>query len=159
MGFEVQRGISGIDFNKIDFINTKAINGNSNLNLNYNVSDLDFPPGINYYRLKQIDKDGKFSFSKIVVLKNSNLETDLISVYPNPVKNTLNIKITSNMPGKKTLLIFDINGKQLKRKVVEAVNGEIVSSIDVSDFTPGMYLLKIIHPNEHDNVIVKFEKK
>ncbi len=70
-GFEVQRSNDGYSFNKVGFVNTKAANGNSDLKLNYDFSDIGFA-STNYYRLKQIDKDGKFSYSNIVVLKDNS---------------------------------------------------------------------------------------
>lgn len=158
-GFEIQRSINRMDFIKIDFINTNAINGNSNLNITYNVTDLNFPPGINYYRLKQIDKGGKFSFSNIVALRNNSTLSRLISIYPNPVQDILSVKITSGVAGKMAILIFDITGRQLMHEIIAEVNGDIIFPIDVSRLAKGTYSLKAVFTNGHQTQIVKFEKK
>ncbi|MEJ7678927.1 MAG: hypothetical protein WKG06_13945 [Segetibacter sp.] len=71
-GFEVQRSSDAIDFSNIGFIETKSMNGNSNVKLDYNFIDMDHYAISNYYRLKQIDKDGKYTYSHIVVLNDNN---------------------------------------------------------------------------------------
>ena len=144
-GFEVQRSIDGNNFSKIGFVNTKAVNGNSNSNFNYDFTDNDYSATTNYYRLKQIDKDGKFSYSNIVVLKDDNLiATGLAAIYPNPAKNILNVKIASPGNSKTTLLITDINGKSLIKKVTNVGNGESIVQLDISVLSAGTYYLKLI---------------
>ena len=159
-GFEVQRSSDGNNFSKIDFVNTKAINGNSNSNLNYDFIDENYSSATNYYRLKQIDKDGKVSYSNIVVLKDNNaLASSLSVVYPNPAKNILNVKIASQNDSKVTLLIIDINGKTLHKKVTNVGNGESIVQLNISDLSAGNYYLKLICTNGCENAVMKFVKQ
>ena len=60
-GFEVQRKTEASDWGKIGFVQG---NGNSNSPKDYSFVDKDATSGISYYRLKQIDNDGNFKFSK-----------------------------------------------------------------------------------------------
>ena len=114
----------------------------------------------NYYRLKQIDKDGKFSYSNIVVLKDNNLLTSgLIAVYPNPVKNVLNVKIASPVNNKTTFLITDINGKSLIKKVTNVGNGESIVQVDISVLSAGTYYLNLICTTGCENAVMKFVKQ
>ena len=84
--YELQRSINGNDFSTIATINK---NGTGNGIHDYSYTDF----GINtlgspviYYRIKQVDIDSRYSFSEIKKI-NLNLKTDIITVYPNPVKD------------------------------------------------------------------------
>ncbi len=68
--------------------------GNSNAVLNYSTIDKEPLTGISYYRLKQTDFNGDFTYSDIEVINNKGLGE--IVVYPNPVKDVLNIKTNCN---------------------------------------------------------------
>ncbi|MEO6219914.1 MAG: M36 family metallopeptidase, partial [Ginsengibacter sp.] len=159
-GFEIQRSINGIDFNKIDFITTKAINGNSNLNITYNVTDLNFPPGISYYRLKQIDKDGRFSYSNIVVLKrNDFLTSSITAVYPNPAKNILNVKIASQSNKKVTLVVTDLLGNTVLKELKLVSSGEKSIQLKIDQLPANTYFLKIICSDGCESAVKKFIKE
>ena len=150
----------GSNFNKIDFINSRAINGNSNSNLNYDFIDASYSALINYYRLKQIDKDGKFSYSNIVVLKDNNaLAPGLSSIYPSPAKNILNVKIASQSNNKITLLITDLSGRLLQNKTTQVSNGTTIVPLDVERLPAGTYFLKILSAGGKENSIKKFVKE
>ena len=94
-----------------------------------------------------------------MVLKNNDLVTSgLIAVYPNPVKNILNIKIASQGANKTTLIITDITGRSLIKKITNAGNGETIVQLDVSVLPAGIYYLKLIRTNGCENAPIKFEK-
>ena len=159
-GFELQRSNDGYSFNKIGFVNSKAINGNSSLKLNYDFTDIGFAASTNYYRLKQIDKDGKFSYSNIVVLRDENAITaGLSTIYPNPVKNTLNVKVASLNNEKVTLQLTDLSGRLLQNKVTQVGNGETIVQLDVSHLSAGTYFVKIISGDGKQNTVGKFVKE
>ncbi len=79
-GFEVQGSKNGLSWNKLGFVTG---NGTTQQQNSYEFTDLNPTFGNNYYRLKQIDFDGKFKFSEVAVV---NFSTDEIIVYPNPIK-------------------------------------------------------------------------
>jgi hypothetical protein len=76
--FEVERSSNGIDFHKI-----ATVKGNGTTNEQHVYSALDRNPltGINYYRIKEIDRDDKFVLSKIITAQYDNFE---VHVFPNP---------------------------------------------------------------------------
>ncbi len=86
-GFEVQYSFNGKDFNQLCFVDSKGVNGNSSSTLSYEIADAN-PAGNLYYRIKQIDKDGKAWFSEIIFVRG---EINKQAFYPNPVKNLLNL--------------------------------------------------------------------
>ena len=158
-GFEVQRSSDSYGFTKIGFVTTQAINGSSNVKLNYDFIDKNYSESANYYRLKQIDKDGKFSYSNIVVLKDKNaIEPGLITMYPNPAKNMLNIQIASSGNNKIMLLVTDLAGRCVMNKVTNVGNGESIVQLNVSSFAAGTYFLKVVSAGG-EIVVKKFIKR
>lgn len=84
-GFEVERSADGKNFSPIGFVPAQAPGGNSNAALSYKFTDSEPPAGLNYYRLKQIDKDGKSVLSEVKAI--SFAAVSAIEVYPNPAQN------------------------------------------------------------------------
>ncbi len=159
-GFEVQRSGDGYNFSKIGFVNTKAVNGSSNLKLSYDFSDIGFAASANYYRLKQIDKDGKSALSNIVLLRDGNTPAiGDVSVYPNPAKNIVTVKISLANSINIKLAVTDMSGKTIFTKSVLAGNGETIVQVDASRLSTGSYFIKIISDNGKENVVKKFVKE
>jgi len=139
--FELQRSFNGSEFEQ--FTNMAAKN---NVAINqYNAIDNSLE-AVNattniYYRLKMIDNDGKYSYSKIVMVqpvKQSN-----ISVFPNPVKNgKLFIRFDGYANKKINITIQDVTGKIYRSINAAPVAGNI--ALDVNEMAAGMYFVKII---------------
>lgn len=127
--FEVQRSINGRDFN---FIGTVRAKGNPVIETSYLFTDANVQQGMNYYRLKMIDKDGSFEYSAVIAIKVTK-RISTLAVYPNPVKNEL--KVSSTV--KTTLDLIDADGKLVKR--MQAGIG--VNRADVSGISNGIYYL------------------
>jgi len=131
-GFEIQRlkdsKIEGLkDWEKVGFV---AGNGNSNSEKSYSFTD-DLTLNLNHtlkaqYRLKQIDNDGQFDYSKVIeVTINKPDEFTLEQNYPNPFNPITKIRygVPSNVKGemsKVTLKIYDILGNEVATLVNEA---------------------------------------
>lgn len=81
--FEIQRSGDASAFKKIAALNSKAPGGQSAVKLSYEIIDNDVLHGLSYYRLKQVDKDFSFSYSKVIAV---NIITEKIKfiIYPNP---------------------------------------------------------------------------
>ena len=75
-----------------------------------------------YYKLKQIDIDGKFTFSNIVRL-SSNDNNASFKIYPNPVTNNFTASFSASKSGVATLLIRNTNGQTVYRKSVSVIKG------------------------------------
>ncbi len=88
-GFEVQHSTDGRNWNEIGFVAGK---GDINERNSYRFNHQEALNGLNYYRLKQIDFDGKFSFSSIAVVELEKTTAE-ISVYPNPTSDFINIQL------------------------------------------------------------------
>lgn len=143
-GFDLERSVDGKSFSAISFVATKADKGNSSTTLSYNFTDEKAASGTFYYRLKQVDNDGKSSYSNIVVLKGDK-RFDITSVYPNPSKSELNLAISSDINSKGTISIIDMQGRTMKQIVVSFSAGDNVISLNVADLSTGSYLLRLVN--------------
>jgi len=158
-GFEVQRSSDAVNFYKLGFINSKS-GSKVNTILNYDFIDTHFSAVINYYRLKQIDKGGKFSFSKIIALKkHGNFIAQSITLYPNPAKNVLNIEVSSTGENEVTLLLTNLSGKLLLNRIFMIHDSENVIPVDVSKLSSGTYFLKILAEDQKETLVKKFVKQ
>jgi hypothetical protein len=159
IGFELERSADGKNFTKLSFVNTKANNGNSNQVLNYAYNDIKPLAGNNYYRLKQLDKDGKFNFSNVVLLYAGKVnQVSIASVYPNPVRNMVNVQIVSPSNEKVSLVITDITGKILIQKNTVISTGDNSKQVDVTSLSQGSYIIKVVCANGCESAAFKFTK-
>lgn len=107
--------------------------------MNYDSNDERPEPGINYYRLKQTDFNGDFTYSKVVAVNNSSNNKNSVYLYPNPVKDILNIVTTSQ--DIESILILNSNGAILR---TENFSEDTVDKvIDLTTFSSGTYLINI----------------
>lgn len=130
-GFEIQKSIDGINWKIIDWVNGR---GNSTILTTYKHIDNTFKE-MSYYRLKQIDFDDNFEYSKVINLKYIS---DEIIVYPNPVKDILYINQEIE-----SIKIYDHLGKLI------FVEDGLSDDVDVSTLSKGMYIAKITIKGKH----------
>jgi hypothetical protein len=153
--FEVQRSANGIQFTTINQLMSKAIDGNSSSVLQYNYADIKPLDGINYYRIKQTDKDGKFSFSSIISIKNNTNDLASISLYPNPVKNKLNIQLNNAGIGQISISVLNAFGQQvIQKNNLISTNNNIIS-LDVSQLVTGIYSVKVVNNETNKSYTIK----
>lgn len=136
-GYTVLRSTDGINFSAIGYA---AANSNGSLTVDYSVPDNQPYKGFNYYKLKIIDKDGMFSFSKIVSV-NINNEIFTWKIFPNPVQHSLFVS-TYNKNEKATLQITDAAGRKIKNLNV-TLNGNNSFAIPVFQLAKGIYTLQL----------------
>jgi hypothetical protein len=114
----------------------------------------------NYYRLKQIDKDGNYAYSPIVLLKGDKVKNITItSLYPNPAKNEIKVSIESPTAEKVTLLLTDLTGKTIQQKTTTLKSGSNLIDLNVTTLAQGTYFVKIICSNGCETGVTKFIKQ
>jgi hypothetical protein len=158
-GFELQRSADGINFSKLSFVATKADNGYSNTTLSYSYNDENPLRGNNYYRLKQVDKDGKYSYSTVVLLRSKATEITLSSVYPNPAQNELNLVITSPSSEKVTIVVTDLSGKVIMQQAAQLVIGDNQQQLKVQSLASGTYIIKAVCSSGCETAVHRFVKQ
>ncbi|MFY7965989.1 MAG: T9SS type A sorting domain-containing protein [Chitinophagaceae bacterium] len=159
-GFELLRSNNNNDFSKITFLNTKAVNGTSNAMLSYSFEDVFATTNNTYYKLKQVDIDGKFSFSNTVLVKNSKaINLEIIAIYPNPVNQLLNIAIASPAYYKAKLIVADVYGKIILQKPIVINTGDNNATVLVDALAAGNYTIKLLCDNGCETTVKKFVKR
>jgi alpha-tubulin suppressor-like RCC1 family protein len=138
--FEVEHSSNGISFTKAG---TMKAAGFSNSTVNYSFTHLSPVAGKNYYRIKQVDRDGRYSYSIIVMLINSK-EQSILAINPNPAKDILQLNTNSTRPG--TIRIYSMQGKLVLQQQVTAGNQQ--QSIYISKLPAGMYSVQLQTDNE-----------
>ena len=133
-GFDIERSADGIAWHKIGFAPSKAVNGNSSAGISYYYTDGSPQQGANYYRLKQVDRDGKFQYSEARVVK---FDADgAITVYPNPARG--NIAISGLQDGQ-LIQLFGVNGQLIIEKKATGFR----EYFNLSGFAAGIYHITI----------------
>ncbi|NVO04269.1 MAG: T9SS type A sorting domain-containing protein [Bacteroidetes bacterium] len=140
--FTVERSKDGKTF---EVVNTVKGAGNSNTVINYSYVNKNSVSSINYYRLKQTDFDGKFSYSEIRSVKCSENNTT-VSYFPNPFSSEININIKNFVSENAVIEIIDIMGKVILSQKIE--NNEY--KLNTSDIKPGVYFVKLTSENFND---------
>jgi surface protein len=134
-GFDVERSADGRSWSKIGFIPGKI---NSAVVTPYSYTDLLPLKGLSYYRLKQIDLDKNFSYSRIVQI--NSVTTDEVSIWPNPVTNMLNIGINERYRNEKLYLtVTDMKGTVLVSRTVTHGN----SAISTAGWSKALYVVTL----------------
>ncbi len=131
--FVVERSSNGLLFDEIGTIQGA---GNSSETINYGMADRSPLTGISYYRLKQVDFDGAFTYSQIESVSFSS-ENNTYVIYPNPTTGSVLIKGVA--PGSQ-VVVYNPLGQQLQPPVM--TNGSQYS-IDLSAYPRGIYYIKI----------------
>lgn len=138
-GFEIERSGDGNNWSRIDFVGSKAANGNSSNREDYVYVDNAPLADKNYYRLKQIDLDGRSKYSPVSMATFSSALN--ITVAPNPVIGELRIE---GLKGKNKISITNISGQVVRSISVEK---DQILLIDMSRYVPGVYFLSIQNEN------------
>lgn len=129
--FEVEHSMNGDAWTKIG---TVLSNGESSVLRNYSFTDKNPENGENLYRLRMIDRDGTFAYSRIRSAKFEGPAADL-SVYPNPVADKLFVRDFTKVTG---VAILDMTGRVVQQSDVIS-NGEM----NVKSLRNGIYLVRI----------------
>jgi hypothetical protein len=144
--FTVEKSINGSDWNELKQIDGA---GNSTAILNYTATDEHPYPDVTYYRLKQTDFDGRFSYSAIKAVK-AGTENLPLFIYPNPA--TDQITINGSRSELYQLKIYNILGQDVTDQTRELKNEEILRTIEIKNLSGGIYY---IHTATAVNVLSK----
>ncbi len=139
-GFDLERSADGRHWSTLGFVQG---NGTTTQPNKYFFTDEKPHAGINYYRLKQMDADGKFEYSPIVVADVRSHATQF-DVFPNPSPNgVLSARVVSKTEGKALLEIFDWAGYKVWKETLNLVEGTIVWPVSMTTFPKGTYTARL----------------
>ncbi|WP_017260001.1 T9SS type A sorting domain-containing protein [Pedobacter arcticus] len=127
--------------------------GNATTVNNYSLFDYEPLAGVNYYQLRQVDRDGKYEDSKIISINNSINANAEMRAYQND--NSIELSVQGEVSGKGLLQISDVNGRIVYKQHVD-LNGSANNSFKISFLgnSKGIYVAKLT--NNKKALITKF---
>ena len=158
-GFDVLHSTDGRIFSKIGFVATKADNGSTTGNFTYTFYDNQPIAGDNYYRLQQIDINGKETLTEIVKVNNNSNRITFTSIYPNPAKSNLRVSMSVPTLQNINILVTDISGRVVKEDKLLANPGDYQFNINVDGLPTGTYIIKVNCNNGCEAAVQKFVKQ
>jgi ELWxxDGT repeat protein len=94
-----------------------------------------------YYRLKQIDVDNRYTYSKVISISIMNI-TDA-GLYPNPATNEINLLLSSLRNEKMDYQVFDNAGRIVMQETKQVLPGTNRMSVDINKLSAGVYYIKL----------------
>jgi hypothetical protein len=149
--FDIERASTGSSFTKLLSVQSHDNAASENT---YQAIDPSPLTGMDYYRLKEVDLDGKYTYSPVVFVKVT--EGLSCTVYPNPAHDKVFISIECKDSKPVTMNLFDITGKMLTERQGQVTAGASLFSLDIQSFASGTYFL---HFTGLDLPIVKIIKQ
>ncbi|MDW3191076.1 MAG: T9SS type A sorting domain-containing protein [Cytophagales bacterium] len=149
--FEVQRSLDGINYEVLAEVSG---NGSTDEVHVYHYEDR-FPiPGVQYYRLRQVDFDGAFEYSDIIVVEYApNGSQFKAKLFPNPmIEQEMTVELqTNDFTTPVSIEILDLAGRLVTSERYEVSSSNNQMLIDVSDLQTGTYLIRI---RQRDQLII-----
>ena len=140
VAYEVEKSLDGKKFKAIATVNATGTE-------KYSFTDKELANGINYYRIKATDKEGKTRYSVTKNIAHSSNGKIEYSVYPNPAKNELVIK---NLTGTSNISLVDATGRVVLRRN-NVTNG--LTTLNIASLQNGIY--NVVINNGVDNKTLK----
>ena len=139
-GFNVLRSANGTKWETLTFVNGL---GYSSTDHAYTFTDVNPIAGVNYYKLKQEDFDGKFNYSEIRAVRFGDKATFNFTLFPNPTSQRVFIDVSNLKQANATVNIVNAAGVVVLSKYVSVLNGYFNLSLDVSKLAKGNYFIQI----------------
>ncbi|MEO6549379.1 MAG: MBG domain-containing protein, partial [Ferruginibacter sp.] len=154
--YEVEKSVDGVNFTKVN--NTVATGANRS-STTYSWLDVNPLSGNNFYRIRNIDKDGSFEYSNIVLVKTANTASG-IRIYPNPVENgVIGAEFKNMASGVYSVRLINSTGQTVFSKRISHAAGSSMEYLQPDYLLPSAtYQLEVTSPGKEItvvNVIVK----
>lgn len=153
--FEVEKSLDGTLFQSIG--NVKGA-GTTTESHSYSFDDHTRMAAVNFYRIKQTDLDGSFSYSEVRELKiDKGMELNM-NVYPNPASNTLTLSTRTKIDSdtKYDISIMNLSGQVLWQKLTQLSQDQVIG---LQGVPAGIYLISVTDIDNGNTMSLKFIKK
>ena len=140
--FMIERSTDGENFSQVALV-FGAGESDSKINYSYNDKDLKSREGIIYYRLKQVDVDGKFNYSSVRIIRLGDEKTSItLTTFPNPVTTDLRITLPSSWQNKHLQIdLYNVSGQLVNAQ--DITNSSQTESIPVASLQKGIYFVQV----------------
>jgi hypothetical protein len=156
--YEVERSLNAVDFSKVVTVPAKA---NGQATNSYELTDANVAAlvqnanGIVYYRVKQLDKDGKYTYTEIRNIRLSGTKAAFnASVFPNPVKDMAMLNVDLAAASDVFVTLTDASGKLLQNLQINGAVGGNTKRINMAGLAAGTYVLKVAVGKEQKTISV-----
>ncbi len=143
--FEVERSFDGTNFKTIGLVLDGFATGNTGKAYMFkdNSSAL-ADVSVVYYRLKQIDLDGRYTYTNILVVRLQASNAVKMQVMPNPVTENLTVRFTAEEKTTAQIQIINMEGRVvLTQNLSASIGSNNVQLIGISKLTPGAYVVRL----------------
>jgi hypothetical protein len=134
--FEIERSVNGTDFVKIG---ERKGAGNSSSVLNYSFIDNNPASGTNYYRLKQVDFDGKFEYSDIQAASLASTEELALKYLSGQDTHQVKFEINTQKNTNGSLIIYDLSGRRVAKQDLLLKEGSNLVPLSMLNLNSGVY--------------------
>jgi hypothetical protein len=146
--YEIEYSTTGTEFARLATV-AAANNGRSSNTYNFTQENLSAvrTSGVIYYRIKQIDADGRFTYTTIKSIRLDNKSFG-VAAYPNPAKSYTKLTIELTEASPIVVTVSDASGKQVSAVQIAGVKGTNFRDINLANLASGSYILKVQAGNE-----------
>jgi Zn-dependent metalloprotease len=138
-GFNVERSRDGNRFEVLGFV---AGHGTSSQNTAYEFVDRQVPPtGTFYYRLQQLDYDGKARYSPVVTVRATSKTDALATLHPNPAQDWVYLTFSGN-PSPVTVTLLGVDGRRVWQQEVSKTSATPLA-LPIAQLPAGVYLVQV----------------
>jgi hypothetical protein len=152
--FVVEHSKNGVAFEAIAQVSAAgmALNGKS-----YQTKDYKPYEGQTYYRLKQVDIDGKYRYSDVISVHNTKASVfEIVGAYPNPTRDDFNVQVFSPVAGTVRYEVIDIRGTVLLDKSFVSKGGVDQLQIQAGQFGHGVYIVRMTSETSGETDFIRF---
>jgi uncharacterized membrane protein len=144
--YELEMSTDGINYDLLTTVEAKGVNGKgSNYSYSYTAKN-----GTTYYRLKSVDLNSSYAFSNVAKVTKDCGKVS-VNVYPNPSSEMISIDINNFADNDMMMgVLYNLSGAEVSRYYLNNAN----TQIRVSDFTSGVYYLKVSGKELNDTIEV-----
>jgi DNA uptake protein ComE-like DNA-binding protein len=138
--FDIERSTTGQE----DWVTLGTVkgNGNSQIMHDYTFND-NTPLSISYYRLKQVDNDGRFEYSNVVSVTTKGGKFKVNALSPNPTKDNLTIQFESNKNDVVSVSVMDMTGRVVFTQNASATEGGNLLNVNTASLSNGIYMVSL----------------
>lgn len=153
--FTIEKQVKGETFSPIDKIDGE---GNSTAYNRYHSYDNEPVNGISYYRLKQTDFNGAFTYSEVISIENRFSTAIINNIYPNPTSGEVRIDLHMNRGGHCHVRITDVIGRLVFQEIQNIPEGDSSIAINMENVPNGIYAVTILDEQGNYPIPIKLVK-
>ncbi len=119
----------------------------------YSYSGITLRPGVNYYRIKAVEKTGRTLFTKVAALVLANKGIEILRASPSIITNQTSLHVSSSTNTAASFLLTDVQGRVVYQTMATLMQGVTEVKVNLSSIAPGVYYWHAISVEGRSNVI------